>query len=173
MAEPALLFIVYYALAGLVSYATPRFLIALGIPLDEWIVTVSAAALSLRMSREAAKWGVTLALGMALFGGAIFVSANGASSQKNITDVTVNPYRAQLSDDVLNVTGVPAKIVLPTSFPRGKTIIVKDGTGLANQSNILISVDGGAKISGLSAVAITSSRGSWSFIWDGKEWSFY
>jgi hypothetical protein len=93
--------------------------------------------------------------------------------ERNITDVGTGSYRAQLSDDVLNITGLPAKIVLPTNFPRGKTIIVKDGTGLAVQSNILISVDGGATISGLSAVAITANRGSWSFIWDGKEWSFY
>lgn len=94
-------------------------------------------------------------------------------SQKNITDVDMGSYRAQLNDDVLNVTVLPAKIILPTNFPRGKTIVVKDGTGLANQSNILISVDGGAKISGLPVVAIAVNRGSWSFIWDGKEWSFY
>src|SRR5580704_17923206 len=94
-------------------------------------------------------------------------------SQKNIVDVTSDFYRAQATDDVLNVTSLPAKIILPTNFLRGKTIIVKDGTGLANQNNILISVDGGALISGLSVVAITSARGSWSFIWDGKEWSMY
>ena len=124
------------------------------------------------MTKEAAKWGVSMILSMALFGAVVFYTARGMPVERNIIDVGMGSYRAQLSDDVINVTGLPAKIILPINFPKGKTIIVKDGTGLAFQNNILISVDGGAKISGLSEVAITSSRGSWTFIWDGKDWSF-
>jgi hypothetical protein len=172
MAQTALLFLAYYAAAGIVSYGTPRLLIALGVPLDMWIDR-TAAAVSIHMTREASKWGMSLALGMALFGAATFYIARGIPIERHITDVPAGIYDAQLNDDVLDVISLPTTIILPTNFPRGKTILVKDGTGQANATPILIEADGDSKISGLSRVAINSNRGSWSFIWDGKEWSFY
>jgi len=162
----------YLICAALISYATPRFVIALGLPLDDWIAA-AGRTVRLQMTKESAKWGVTLFLGMALFGAAVFYTARDIPLDRNNVDVTTPRYRVTLSDDVLNVAALPSEIILPTTFPRGKTIIVKDGTGRANSSPIKITVEDGSKISGLASVAINSDRGSWSFIWDGREWSFY
>jgi hypothetical protein len=76
MLGTALVFILYYVAAGLISYAAPHLLIALGIPLDQWIVTV-ARALPIRVGRATARWSIRLALGMALFGAATFYIARG------------------------------------------------------------------------------------------------
>jgi hypothetical protein len=153
----------YLICAALVSYVTPRFVIALGLPLDDWIA-VAGRTVRLQMTKESAKWGVTLFLGMALFGAATFYTARGIPLGRNIVDVTTPRYRATLNDDVLNVASLPSEIILPTSFPRGKTIIVKDGTGRANSSPIKIEVEDGSKISGLAFVSVNVDRGSWSFI---------
>jgi hypothetical protein len=50
--------------AGLISYATPRFLVAAGVPLDSWIVAMGG---SLHLTREAALWAATIVLGLLLF----------------------------------------------------------------------------------------------------------
>ncbi len=46
-------------LLGLAGWSFPRLLIAVGVPLDEWIVTVGRSVLSLTISRELAIWGAT------------------------------------------------------------------------------------------------------------------
>jgi hypothetical protein len=173
MAKTILLFVLDYAAAGLISYVAPRFLIALGMPLDEWIVAAIAAALSLRMSREAAKWGITLALGMALFGAAIFFSPDSTSFQRSVTEVSVNRYRARLNDDVINVVSVPTEIILPTGFPKGKVIIIKDETGKIYPSSPIVVTAENGKIDRLPEIRITANYGSTSFIWDGQRWSMY
>jgi hypothetical protein len=55
--------------------------------------------------------------------------ASRGPSQRTITEVRVNPYRAKETDDYLNVILVPTQIILPLTFPRGKTITVKDKVG--------------------------------------------
>jgi len=49
------------AIAGVVSYGAPRFLVALGVPLDRWIVALAGT------SPEIALWAVTLVVFTALF----------------------------------------------------------------------------------------------------------
>ena len=53
--------------SGLVGFATPRVAIAAGIPIDKWAVAMGEW-LGASVSPEAALWGVTLAIGIALFG---------------------------------------------------------------------------------------------------------
>jgi hypothetical protein len=92
--------------------------------------------------------------------------------RRNITEVNVSPYRAQLSDDVLNVTILPATIILPSNLPNGKLIIVKDKKGQSNAHPIKVTSEEG-KIDSLSDYYIVVNHSSVSFIWDGKEWAIY
>lgn len=57
-------FLVKAAGAGIISYATPRLLVSVGVPLDEWIVTVGG---SLQLNSEMALWAATVAIGAVLF----------------------------------------------------------------------------------------------------------
>jgi hypothetical protein len=170
MAGIILRFLLYYAASGIVSYAAPRLLIAAGVPLDQWIIRV-ARLLRIGATRESAKWGFTLALGMALFGFATYYTTRSVPLQKTITNVTESVYFARLNDDILDIEKVPALIVLPKTFPRGKEIVVKDVTGNAHSYPIHIKVDGDLPIDGLPNISIDTDRGWASFVWDGKEWS--
>jgi hypothetical protein len=104
--------------------------------------------------------------------------AHRGGPQKNITEVRTNPYRAKESDEILNVFVVPTQIILPLTFARGKFITVKDKTGAwlkdqAGGSRIVITADEGAKIDSLSQINMQANYASFSFIWDGREWSIY
>lgn len=68
MATSILAFIVRYVGGGILAYAAPRLLVAMGIPLDRWIIAMGAW-LSLRLNRQTALWGATLILGALLFAG--------------------------------------------------------------------------------------------------------
>jgi hypothetical protein len=69
----AILWLAKYAAGGIVSYATPRLLVALGFPLDIEIVAI-AAWLSIHIDREAALWGATVLAGAALYVGSVLLS---------------------------------------------------------------------------------------------------
>jgi hypothetical protein len=104
--------------------------------------------------------------------------AQRGGSQKKIIEVRTNPYRAKESDEILNVFVVPTQIILPLTFARGKVITVKDRTGAwlkdqAEGSRIVITADEGAKIDSLPQVDIQANYASFSFIWDGRDWSIY
>jgi hypothetical protein len=99
--------------------------------------------------------------------------ASRGPSQRTITEVTVNPYRVKETDDYLNVILLPTQIILPLTFPRGKTITVKDKAGASASSPIVITADQGAKIDGLPQVSIRGNFGASGFLWDGKGWSIY
>jgi hypothetical protein len=94
-------------------------------------------------------------------------------SHRNITEVSVSPYRAKPNDDVLNVITLPMQIILPADFPKGKTITVKDMNGEANAHPIIITAEGGKIDNVLPAFQIVINRGSNSFIWDGRIWSVH
>jgi hypothetical protein len=70
-----LFFIAKAAAWGIISYGAPRLLVALGVPLDQWIVAVGGW-LSIRMNRQMALWSATVLVGIALYGGAILLSPN-------------------------------------------------------------------------------------------------
>jgi hypothetical protein len=93
--------------------------------------------------------------------------------QKGLSEVNGGAYRAQLSDDVLEVIDVPATIVLPSDLPKGKSIVIKDKTGQVYKFPIRIVAEGCKIEGGLSEYQIVTNRGSWAFIWDGKEWVGY
>jgi hypothetical protein len=57
-------FIAKAAGAGIISFATPRFLVALGVPLDEWILEMGGSIL---LTSDAAMWAATVCLGFTLF----------------------------------------------------------------------------------------------------------
>jgi hypothetical protein len=86
-------------------------------------------------------------------------------SQRNITEVRIDIYRAQPNDDVLNVVTLPVQIILPSYFPPGKTITVKDKKGAANATPIVVTAENG-KIDGLPDVRINVNRGFMLFIWE-------
>lgn len=70
-----------YAAGGVVSYATPRLLVAMGVPLDTKIVAI-AGWLSFHVSTEAALWAATVFAGLILYAGsAIFSQGYGSDPQ--------------------------------------------------------------------------------------------
>lgn len=94
--------------------------------------------------------------------------------QLAIAEVTKGPsYRVQLDDDIIQVnnpSSTPITIYLPTGFPRGKVVTIKDKKGNAFTTHINIVSDGGA-IDGLQELVINSNKGYYSLIWDGAGWS--
>ncbi len=93
-------------------------------------------------------------------------------SLAHITDVSDNWYRVQPTDDVINVLAPPATIVLPSGFVRGKIVTVKDRNGKALEQHITVRAEGGRIIT-LPEIVIATSYGSFSFLWDGKEWTLH
>jgi hypothetical protein len=73
MSKSVLLFIAKYGGGGLLSYATPRLLVAAGVPLDQWIVAMGGW-LSLHLNREIALWAATFFVGAALYMASIIIS---------------------------------------------------------------------------------------------------
>jgi hypothetical protein len=59
---------------GIISYGAPRLLVALGVPLDAWIVALGAL-LAIRLSRQVALWGATVLVGIALYLGSFWLPA--------------------------------------------------------------------------------------------------
>jgi hypothetical protein len=58
---------------GLLSWVTPRLLVAMGVPLDKWIVAM-AGWLQIRLDTNTALWTATAAIGALLYFGAIVLS---------------------------------------------------------------------------------------------------
>lgn len=69
--HPAILWVIKYASGGLVSYITPRLLVASGVPLDRWIVAVGGG---LHIDREVALWAASFIVAAVLYGGSIVLS---------------------------------------------------------------------------------------------------
>jgi hypothetical protein len=67
------LFFARYASGGIVAYATPRLLVASGVPFDQWIV-VMGGWISIHVDREVVMWSATLLVGVAIYGGSILLS---------------------------------------------------------------------------------------------------
>ncbi len=65
MAKIIALFVLYYAGAGIISWGTPRLLVALGVPLDKWIIALGAG-LTIRLNRNVALWGATVVIELSL-----------------------------------------------------------------------------------------------------------
>jgi hypothetical protein len=60
------------ALGGVLSYVTPRFLVALGVPLDRWVVAMASWAV--HIDREAALWTASFIMAALLYGGSVYLS---------------------------------------------------------------------------------------------------
>lgn len=69
----AILWLAKYAAGGIVSFAAPRLLVALGFPLDRWIIAM-ASWLSIHIDRETALWGATVIAGASLYVGSVLLS---------------------------------------------------------------------------------------------------
>jgi hypothetical protein len=95
-------------------------------------------------------------------------------SQAHITTVTTGSYLVLPSDDVLLVDfrKFGATIVLPSGFPKGKIITVKDKTGVASVNPIRITAERG-KIDGVPELQLAADYGYISFIWNGEESSTF
>src|SRR5262245_34699849 len=52
--------------SGLVSYSTPRALIAAGVPIDDWLLDLGSF-IGLHFDREVAFWAAVVLVGLALF----------------------------------------------------------------------------------------------------------
>jgi hypothetical protein len=62
-----------HAAGGLLAFAAPRFLIALGVPYDRWIIGMGERV-KVHLNREAVIWAVTVLLGLALYAGSVALS---------------------------------------------------------------------------------------------------
>jgi hypothetical protein len=62
-----------HAAGGLLAFAAPRFLIAVGIPYDRWIVEMGARA-KLHLNREAVIWAATVLVAFGLYAGSVAFS---------------------------------------------------------------------------------------------------
>jgi hypothetical protein len=60
------------AFGGLVSYVTPRFLVAIGLPMDRWVVAMAGWAV--HIDREAALWTASFVVAAALYVGSVLLS---------------------------------------------------------------------------------------------------
>ncbi len=92
MAKTIALFVLYYAGAGIISWGTPRLLVALGVPLDKWIIALGAG-LTIRLNRNVALWGATVVIGIVLYGTATILLLDW-SSLPHITQTGPNPPTA-------------------------------------------------------------------------------
>jgi hypothetical protein len=64
-----------YAGGGIVSFATPRILIAAGVPIDRWILAMGST-LRVRLNREFALWSATAFFGVLLYVASVILSNN-------------------------------------------------------------------------------------------------
>jgi len=91
-----------------------------------------------------------------------------------IVDITKEPsYRVQPDDDVIQVDNPdksPITVYLPTGFPIGRLVTIKDKRGNANAVPIQIVPDNGT-VDGFHALVINVDRGWVSVIWNGTDWS--
>ncbi|WP_445215688.1 hypothetical protein ACKWRH_24975 [Bradyrhizobium sp. Pa8] len=96
--------------------------------------------------------------------------------QIRIAEVTTeNPYRVTPSDDLIQLNlsaDVSPIVLLPSGFPKGKTVSIKDKKGNSSKSEVKIRADGGL-IDGMPEWTLAGDFGSVSFVWDGKSWSAY
>jgi hypothetical protein len=94
-------------------------------------------------------------------------------SQLRIVEVTDSFYRVKLNDDVIQVNNAKEQkvtISLPSGFPKGKLVTIKDKKGDAFAMHIVIVSEVG-KIDTLPELVIATNKGSFSLIWDGSDWS--
>jgi len=81
----------------------------------------------------------------------IFTSAGGIT--RKVTAVAAATYDLLITDDILDVTytatGAVTSLTLPTAqMVAGRTIVIKDGGGLAGTNNITIDTEGAETIDG-------------------------
>lgn len=91
----------------------------------------------------------------------------------HITDIRISPYRVRSDDDVLNVVSLPMEIILPTEFPEGKTIVIKDKTGKVWPNSRIIVRSENGKIDGLLQFELNTNYSAVDLMWDGQTWSIY
>jgi len=78
---------------------------------------------------------------------------SGGAQTRNVTAVAAATYDLVTTDDILDVTytgtGAVTSLTLPTAqMIKGRTIVIKDGGGLAGTNNITIDTEGGEQIDG-------------------------
>jgi hypothetical protein len=104
----------------------------------------------------------------------VLLQENRTAGYKRIVEVTRGPsYRVQQDDDVIQVNiddGSAVTIYLPSGFPKGKVVTIKDKKGNSFDVPITIVSDAGT-IDGLRQFVLGINRGIISFIWDGVGWS--
>lgn len=99
----------------------------------------------------------------------IIADANGGNYSKVVSNYTV-----ELDDSIVGVndTSIQRFITLTSVALAGpgKTVVIKDETGLAATNNIIVSAPGGSTVDGVASVSITQNYGSQAFYCDGSNW---
>jgi len=95
------LWVIKYTAGGLVAFATPRLLVAIGVPLDRWIIAVGRS-ISLRFNREVALWLAALIVGAVLYGGTValpyLLVEHGASQPAGLAALTTEQLRTAITE---------------------------------------------------------------------------
>jgi hypothetical protein len=103
------------------------------------------------------------------------LAASPLATTFKIIEVTEDSYLVKSTDDLLLVnkaTGSPTTIRLPSAFAAGKRIVVKDKKGDANKNHISVVPEGGP-IDGLARFEIVVNHGAYTFVWDGRGWTWF
>lgn len=113
-----LLWILKYVLGGIISYAAPRLLVAMGVPLDRWIVTMGAW-LSIRLTSEAALWAATLIIVIPLFIGTFWFSKNSDRGWPTALSDVPSEISKEFESVSLEFTqlGKPKTVIQKTGMP--------------------------------------------------------
>lgn len=102
--------------------------------------------------------------------GGAYVNMLGTNAGALIT-TTTSPYAVLASDDVIAITS-GGTVTLEASPSSGRTVKIKDSTGIASGSNITISGNG-HNIDGASTYIIAINYGEVQLIYTGTQWSIF
>ncbi len=127
-AVSVLLWFARYAGGGIVAFATPRLLVAAGVPRDHWIIEMGHAV-SLHIDRESAIWLATLVMGAALYIGSVVFSEghhwvpNVPGPLKDVFRTTPLPVRILIVALVLALAGLSVEAWHPSEQRRSATTV--------------------------------------------------
>ena len=104
------------------------------------------------------------------------LAASPLATTFNIAEVTEGDiYIVKPTDDLVLVNktiGSPTIIRLPSGFTVGKRIVVKDKKGDSNKNHITIIAEGGP-IDSLPHIEMQTNYGAYSFVWNGRGWTWF